>query len=413
MHRRTFRLFVSSTFSDFTQERKLLHTVVFPKIKEHCKGKKLVFQPIDLRWGVTDEASNDQKTLELCLDEVQTSKLHPYPNFLIMLGDRYGTVILPYAIEKKEFETIRDTIENESDKTLLTTWYRLDVNQIPASYIIEQRKDANESHNGIDDTIRENWKPINNKLLEIFQTIVPQTNISNSKKKKYFASATEAEVIEGIFKYLDKTKFQKKQLQNDNDIESQDYKNVYAYLRNIKSIDNDELRNKFVDNDSKNIDNCKDEIKKAIDTDNIYSVDVELKDTKEDENGKLSYYYKELSDTDENFVTQMISYLKKSIDNFVIELESQTKGKTSEEIKLQQEAFEQQRFKDDKVSTFLKGSRINALKKVESYINEDNNQPLVIYGRSGLGKSALMAKAIDDAIKQKGKENVIYMECPQ
>lgn len=32
MNTLTFRLFVSSTFSDFTEERKLLQTVVFPEI---------------------------------------------------------------------------------------------------------------------------------------------------------------------------------------------------------------------------------------------------------------------------------------------------------------------------------------------------------------------------------------------
>ena len=95
MQNKTFRLFVSSTFSDFNEERKLLQTIVFPEIKKYCRDNGLNFQPIDLRWGVTEEASNDQKTLNLCLEEVQNSKYHPYPNFLIMVGDRYGWVPLP------------------------------------------------------------------------------------------------------------------------------------------------------------------------------------------------------------------------------------------------------------------------------------------------------------------------------
>ncbi len=61
MQNRTFRLFVSSTFSDFNEERKILQTKVFPEIKRYCASKKLNFQPIDLRWGVSAEAQLDQK----------------------------------------------------------------------------------------------------------------------------------------------------------------------------------------------------------------------------------------------------------------------------------------------------------------------------------------------------------------
>jgi hypothetical protein len=85
MQSKTFRLFISSTFSDFNEERRLLQTYVFPKVKDYCSGKGYTFQPIDLRWGVSNE--------------VHTSKLQPHPNFLIMAGDCYGWVPLTYAIE--------------------------------------------------------------------------------------------------------------------------------------------------------------------------------------------------------------------------------------------------------------------------------------------------------------------------
>lgn len=63
MLNRTFRLFVSSTFSDFTQERSLLQTIVFQEIKKYCSSNKLTFQPIDLRWGMSSEAQLDQKSI--------------------------------------------------------------------------------------------------------------------------------------------------------------------------------------------------------------------------------------------------------------------------------------------------------------------------------------------------------------
>lgn len=104
----TFRLFISSTFTfnDFREERMVLQTKVFPIIKEYCMEKGYRFQPIDLRWGISNEAQLDQKTIELCLEEVKTCKTYPHPNFLIMLGDRYGWIPLPYIIEQNEFDEI-------------------------------------------------------------------------------------------------------------------------------------------------------------------------------------------------------------------------------------------------------------------------------------------------------------------
>ena len=133
---KTFRLFISSTFSDFSVERRLLQEYVFPEIKKYCNESNLNFQPIDLRWGVSNEAQLDQKTLELCLEEVRASKINPHPNFLIMAGDRYGWIPLPYLIERSEYEAIVTNIEKEEDKELLNIWYKLDENQIPASYIL-------------------------------------------------------------------------------------------------------------------------------------------------------------------------------------------------------------------------------------------------------------------------------------
>lgn len=43
---KTFRLFISSTFNDFREERKVLQTKVFPIIKKYCIEKGYRFQPI-------------------------------------------------------------------------------------------------------------------------------------------------------------------------------------------------------------------------------------------------------------------------------------------------------------------------------------------------------------------------------
>ena len=64
---RTFRIFVSSTFSDLKAERNALQSQVFPKLRELCQRHGCRFQAIDLRWGVREEAALDQQTMRICL----------------------------------------------------------------------------------------------------------------------------------------------------------------------------------------------------------------------------------------------------------------------------------------------------------------------------------------------------------
>jgi hypothetical protein len=92
------RLFVSSTFADTTAERNALQKHVFPRLQQLCAGRGARFHAIDLRWGVTKEAAIDQQTVNICLDEVRRClATGRAPNFLILLGNRYGWLIPQYV----------------------------------------------------------------------------------------------------------------------------------------------------------------------------------------------------------------------------------------------------------------------------------------------------------------------------
>ena len=188
--KKAFRLFISSTFEDFKIERDLLQNEVFPKIREYCESKGFSFQPIDLRWGINNEAQLDQKTLPVCLREVRNCASYPHPNFLIMLGDRYGWVPLPCIIDKKEFDDIRKNLKS-SDKQLLDEWYRLDKNQLSEDkdrgcYILKHRDGAFVKY--------EEWYKVEEKIRQILQKA--SENLPEEKKKKYFMSATHHEFEE-------------------------------------------------------------------------------------------------------------------------------------------------------------------------------------------------------------------------
>src|ERR1017187_952094 len=110
---RTIRLFVSSTFSDLKAERNALQEKVFPRLKQLCLTKGFRFQAIDLRWGISEEAGRDNKTMRICLRELRRCQQdRPKPNFLILLGNRYGWRPLPEIIPADSFERLEAQIQS-------------------------------------------------------------------------------------------------------------------------------------------------------------------------------------------------------------------------------------------------------------------------------------------------------------
>ncbi len=218
---RTFRIFVSSTFEDFKEERNALQKYVFPRLQELCARHQARFQAIDLRWGVSAEAGLDQRTVQICLDEIaRCQRLTPRPNFVVLLGDRYGWRPLPTHIEKTEFELILTKVAEssgtESDRALLLWteqqpketkgWYRLDLNADPAEYVLLPRElavptDATVDQRKAAQQVEENnWRVIEQRLRAILLTAIGQLGWGNEdpRRFKYMASATEQEIVRGV-----------------------------------------------------------------------------------------------------------------------------------------------------------------------------------------------------------------------
>ena len=104
---RTFRVFVSSTFSDFHEEREALRRLVFPRLRALCRTRAATFQVVDLRWGVSRHAAESHQTIGICLKEIERCQaLTAQPNFIVLLGDRYGWRPLPEVIPGDEWIVI-------------------------------------------------------------------------------------------------------------------------------------------------------------------------------------------------------------------------------------------------------------------------------------------------------------------
>ena len=83
---RVVRVFISSTFRDFGEERDLLMKRVFPELRRRARDRFVEVIGVDLRWGITEEESEKGETLPICLREIERSR----PYFVGLLGERYG-----------------------------------------------------------------------------------------------------------------------------------------------------------------------------------------------------------------------------------------------------------------------------------------------------------------------------------
>jgi NACHT domain- and WD repeat-containing protein len=222
----TFHVFISSTFSDMQLERDALRARVFPQLVTLCQSHGAVFEPVDLRWGVNREAAEDQGTIEICRQEIDRCRQSTRrPNFVVLLGQRYGWRPPPSAIPAGEFEQIRDVLAASSEGRplqLLTERYRLDENAVPPAYRLDFR--------GGSETEGQAWKE--RELAALLADVVRRLGFSPLKALKYTASATEQEIVHrGL---LDR---------------SQEFESVLCFFRQIQGLPDGEQAAEFVDVD--------------------------------------------------------------------------------------------------------------------------------------------------------------------
>ncbi len=363
----TFRVFVSSTFSDLIGERNALQERTFPSISRYCQERGARFQAIDLRWGVSEEAALDQQTMNLCVEELRRcQELSPRPNFIVLLGERYGWRPLPPQIEATELETITGNLDQVKAERLLWReeqplhakgWYRLDKNAVPPEYCLQAR-----SGEFVDpERWAEKESELRSLLLEGLNRL-PVGTIHNGWK--YHDSATHQEIRHGV-------------------LESSDPQNhVFCYFRKVDGLPEDgrakdhrDIRQGVVDTEARErLDSLKAVLKDLLPPDHIHGYVTTWSD-----NGP-HWDEKELN----RFCKDVETDLKKAID---IEIEAfQQRPELNREIEAHKQFAEQ-------VSRHFVG-RSDLLDRIRNYLADpDDRRPLVIFGASGSGKTALMAQA--------------------
>lgn len=181
---RVFRVFVSSTFRDLKPERDALQERVFPQLRAHCAARGYAFQAVDLRWGIREEASAGHRTMRVCLSEVaHCQEVSPRPNFVVLLGDRYGWRPLPEVIDAEEFKTLEALL---TPVTAAEAAYYRDDNAVPPEYVLEPSREGGSAYDA-------------DALHEALADAALSAGLPDVALARYALSATEQEILKGAF----------------------------------------------------------------------------------------------------------------------------------------------------------------------------------------------------------------------
>jgi hypothetical protein len=361
---RTFRVFVSSTFEDFAVERNVLRSEVWPRLRDLCRQHGARFQPIDLRWGVSEEAALDQQTMNICLGEIDRCQaVTPRPDFLVLLGNRYGWRPPPPQIPASEHdELLRWLREQQPDSaTLVEQWYHRDDNAVPPEYHLQRRTGRYRD--------RDTWADVEAGLATALGTAVSHLDeVPEDARRRYLHSATAQEIARGAL-----------------DVAEPD--RAVAYVREIGdaggSLAGAGVRRAYVDEDQTPLDELKDAVRHRLGPRVITAPPVPLGD-----DGPLFD-----ADYLERFAREVYDALAASIRDELQHPRPTDRAEAPGDA-LDEEIQAHRQFAEDRAAHFT--GRETELGHIADYLRDDVRQPLVVHGEGGCGKSALMARVVGD-----------------
>jgi hypothetical protein len=362
---RTFRVFVSSTFADMSAERDALQRRVFPRLRRLCESRGFRFHAVDLRWGIAEEAGIDQQTMRVCAQEIarcQDTDLRP--NFMLLLGDRYGWRPLPWAIPEEDFKALSAWMSTH-DLDLAREWYRRDENALPRPlYLLQPRIGVWRD--------RAQWAPVEHRMQQAFAQAAEKVGFDARRRLQYEASATEQEIVLGALE-VPKAR-----------------EHVHAFIR---TIDDDVSARPpdaahFIDLDGDGNDGV---VSRAAQQSLKQSVEAALE-------GRVDQFRCRWAATG---VTQ--DHLWRFCATVYARLAGVIRAETARlntVSPLTRELEAQRRFADSRLVGFL--GRADLLAEVSAYLQSSEPAPLFVRGEQGSGKSSVMAKASRDAAAQLG-----------
>ncbi|KAF6734575.1 NACHT domain- and WD repeat-containing protein 1 [Oryzias melastigma] len=195
------RVFLSSGITDMSSERKALLEKAFPEVLLFCRGLGLVFEVVDLHWGIRNDPFGDHKACEISLQEIQMCKrLSAGPNFIVSLWRYWGTGT---AIElfldlsrRKQFEVYLSKLSNTPGGIKqLQQWFRKDTNALPPTYVLQPITAYFPYYCDL--------RPEKTQLLQLLRSAASEAEaageIPAELKRSFYTSVTEQELEQGLW----------------------------------------------------------------------------------------------------------------------------------------------------------------------------------------------------------------------
>ncbi len=303
--------------------------------------------------------------MDICLGEIaRCQRLSPKPNFIILLGDKYGWQPIPARIPSAEMELIRGEL-TDNEKALIDNWYRDDTNALPPEYVLQPRGDKYHLY--------EDWQKVERSLRSIIRVAASRLHFSEEERIKYFASATHQEIMRGALDPPPGTVDPKE--------------HVFAHLRTIRGLPEDSTAGDYIDLSAEK----RDAYSKA-----------QLEKLKRDLTAKLPaerIYSYDATWVKSCTLDDAAAFGKKVYENlkFVIERQLQDIGDVDP---LTREKSLHEDFRKERREHFT--GRQDALLAIADYLNSPSRKVFSIIGASGTGKTSLLAKALDEAHDREG-----------
>ncbi|UJR21418.1 hypothetical protein I4U23_024507 [Adineta vaga] len=354
------RVFVSSTFTDTTEERNGLIDLVYPRLRDYCLTKyNIQFQYSDMRWGIQSTAANTHGTVDMCLQELDTCcQLSMATNCVlkVLLSHRYGSRFAPACIPSYIFQSFEQCLlSNVEEKNLLSQMYQLDENYVDKRYFLRSIEDQQEWN--------ESEKKLQNILRKAADLCYEQKLISKNERDEFHISVTAQEIYRALKNNKDKVRRMICFFREINDLEKLDSK--FPETENITETQQ-------LLNDIKNL------LHQSLDPSDIYS------------------YQSEIS---ESVLRGFYQALKIQID-FHMKIHEHKR-----EDKLYNQVLEHAIQSNLLVQRFFPRSEI--FDQVKEYITTTEHGSCILVGQSGTGKSSIMAKLVNEIPKWYSQSNSV------
>ena len=336
-----------------------------PKLRSIARQHGGDFQPIDLRWGVTEKAASDQQTLNICLEELRRCQQSTRrPNLLVLLGDRYGWRPVPTRLEAAEFEALA-CVMSSADRLRLSGWYRRDENARHPEYYLAPQSAAKAVQ----------WEEEEQELRRLLAWAAAKVFATTDRRlMKYEASATHQEILQGaIERHLHPGE-------------------AFCIIRGIDRLPNDAAATDWMDLRPDG----------SIDKEARLRLAQLKQQVVEKLGAEAVYQFRTtwpLRPTEEQ-LGAMCSWLEDSLGTVIDE-----EAATARKPQLKYDAQRNRQFAEEYAAEFV--GRDGLLQRIRDYAAGDDTMPLVVVGGSGSGKTALLSTAALDLMAQDSGLHVV------